>query len=180
MNANKRYLMTKLKQKIKNGLKKDADALLESLSGQAADAAVVKTSIASVSELLAEEKNLTVERKKLSRQIGAARQQDQDPAELIAGVSEISKKLKLIDASIDKETAVIAASLASGAAGEAEADSTAAAALIPAHLAVTEMALDCNLTELQLAHSDSIDEAEWQGFVASKPHANMYLSLIHI
>lgn len=174
MNANKRYLMTKLKQKIKNGLKKDADALLESLSGQAADAAVVKTSIASVSELLAEEKNLTVERKKLSRQIGAARQQDQDPAELIAGVSEISKKLKLIDASIDKETAVIAASLASGAAGEAEADSTAAAALIPAHLVVTEMALDCSLTELQLAHSDSIDEAEWQGFVASKPHANMY------
>ena len=85
--------MLKLKQKIRTGLKKDAAALYESLSVQAADVGLVKTSLGVVSGLLAEEKNHTDERKKLSRQIGVARKQERDPTELIAGVSAISEKL---------------------------------------------------------------------------------------
>ena len=164
--------MSKLKQKIRNGLKKDAEALFESLSGQAADTGQLQASFGVVSELLVEEKNLTVERKKLSRQIGAARKLEQDPAELIAGVSAISNKLKVIDASIDKETALIAENLANGT--DAELDSAAVAPLVPAHLRFQEKALDCDLSELQFNHSDSVDVAEWQDFVSSIPHANVY------
>jgi len=167
--------MSKLKQKIKNGLKKDAEALNESLSGQAADAEVVKASIGVVSQLIDEEKNLTDERKKLSRQIGAARKQGQDPAELIAGVSAISEKLKAIDASIDEETARIAENLKIGSADSgSETDLSAASPQVPTHLKLTEKSLDCDLTELQLAHGDSVDVAEWQDFVGTKPHANVY------
>ena len=164
--------MSKLKRKIKNGLKKDAEALLESLSGQATDSEVVIASVGIVSKLLVEEKNLTDERKKLSRQIGAARKQNQDPAELIAGVSAISEKLKVIDVNIDEEVARIAEDLET--AGATESGSTSTSSPLPAHLSVAEKALACDLTELQLAHSDSIDVAEWQGFVASKAHANVY------
>ena len=165
--------MSKLKRKIKNGLKKDAEALRESLSGQAADSELVQASVGIVSKLLIEEKNLTDKRKKLSRQIGAARKQKQDPAELIAGVSAISAKLKVIDVNIDEEVARIAEDLET--AGATESGSTSTSSPLPAHLSVAEKALACDLTELQLAHSDSIDVAEWQGFVASKAHANVCL-----
>jgi len=164
--------MLKLKQKIRTGLKKDAAALYESLSVQAADVGLVKTSLGVVSELLAEEKNHTDERKKLSRQIGVARKQERDPTELIAGVSAISEKLRALDASIDEEIARIAENL--GVESSSNADSTATNPSIPAHLLAVDKAHDFDLAELQLDCSDSIDVAEWQGFVVSKQHANVY------
>ena len=164
--------MLKLKQKIRTGLKKDAAALYESLSVQAADVGLVKTSLGVVSELLAEEKNHTDERKKLSRQIGVARKQERDPTELIAGVSAISEKLRALDANIDEEIARIAENL--GVESSSNADSTATNRSIPAHLLAVDKALDFDLAELQLDCSDSIDVAEWQGFVVSKQHANVY------
>lgn len=166
--------MSKLKQKIRNGLKKDPEALLVSLTGRAADAGLVKASIGVVSELLSDEKNLTDERKKLSRRIGEARKQGQDPAELIAGVSLISEKLKIIDTGIDEETARIAENIAAGTGGEVEPGSSADIPPVPAHLLAADKALDFDPAELMLAHSDNIDVAEWQAFVDSKPNANVY------
>lgn len=162
--------MSKLKQKIKAGLNKDAAVLLESLTTQASDAASLETSISSLSEYFGEQKNLADNRKKLSRQIGAARKQQQDPAELIAAVSAISEKLKAIDAEIDLEVARVAENVQ---AGKINAD-TADQARIPAHLSIVDKKLDCDAADLIFAHSDDIDISEWQSFVDSQPQANVY------
>jgi len=163
--------MSKLKQKIKTGLNKDAAALIESLSSQASDTALLETSIKSLSEYYEEQKHLTDDRKKRSRQIGAARKQQQDPAELIAEVSAISEKLKAIETEIDLEVARVEENIDSG---KSSADVVTVQPRIPAHLSMVDEKLDCDVSDLRFAHSDEIETSEWQSFVASQPQASVY------
>lgn len=160
--------MSKLKRKIKDGLKKDSDILLESLLVNSTDDESVRQSVATISTLLEQEKIYTHDRKNLSRQIGVVRAQGEDTAELIAGVSGISKKLKLLEADIDLNVAKIAECT------QTEKPANDAVASVPSHLVPVERTLDCAEDLLKLECKDEIDIAEWQRFIESQPQANVY------
>ena len=165
--------MSKLKRKIKEGVRKDSGSLLESLLTESANEDLIKDSVASIGTLIQIEKGLQEDRKKLSRQIGVLRKRGEDTAELIAGVSEISEKIKQLDTDIDHQVAQIENCLNQGK--SAAGDPPSAAQLdVPAHLALVEQALDCDANQLQLGCEPGLDESEWQAFVDSQTHATVY------
>lgn len=169
--------MSKLKRKIRDGIKQDVNSLLQSLLIESGDDELTRKSVADIAILLENEKILTEDRKKLSRQIGTARAQGEDTAELIAGVSEISRKIKQLEADFDQEVAriqgcIVDESTAGNATKRSRAD--AGKPVIPAHLAATNKVLECHVDQLKLACEQNIDVTEWQNFVVSQAHANVY------
>ena len=99
--------MSKLKRKIRDGIKKDINSLLQSLLIDSSDDELIRNSVADISILLEKESLLTEDKKKLSRKIGTARAQGEDTTQLIAGVSEISGKIKQLEVELDQQVAQI-------------------------------------------------------------------------
>ncbi len=159
--------MSTLNQKIRAGLKKDPEALLDMLSLRTEDKSVLQSRLSSITGLLEQEKSVDKERKKLSRQIGAARKENKDPAAIIASVAELSASIKKHNAEIEEQVALIESDLVPE--GGAEAVPTA-----PKHLYFSGRELDCDESSLTITHSDHINELEWQTFTASLGHSNVY------
>lgn len=164
--------MSKLKRKIRDGVRKDIDSLLKSLLINSTDDDSIIKSITSIASLVESESELVEERKKLSRQIGAARAQGEDPAALIARVSEISGKIKQLDVDIDAQVAQIEECRLVDA--EKSHQQSAVQPSGPAHLAIVEKPLDCDIEQLLLACDPDIDVVEWQNFLNSQVQANVY------
>lgn len=162
--------MSKLTNKIKSNVKKDADALYASLCDRVEDKATLKSTIANISKLLADEEALVQERKKLSRQVGAARKDGGDPSALIAQVSAISTQVKSITGRIDERLAELESLLKP--ATEAGVDNGIDSPRWPLHLVVEQKTVDAD--GLQLTHTDNINTGEWQSFVDSISHSNVY------
>ena len=169
--------MSKLKRKIRDGIKKDINSLLQSLLIDSSDDELIRNSVADISILLEKESLLTEDKKKLSRKIGTARAQGEDTTQLIAGVSEISGKIKQLEVELDQQVAQIQACItgaSSGADANKHCQSDVGKIDIPAHLLAVDQALDCKVDQLELACELTIDVTEWQKFVASQAHANVY------
>ena len=164
--------MSQFNQKIRTGLRKDAAALLDELAIRIPDRSSLETRLQAIAELLEQENQLTLERKKVSRQVGAARKVNEDPAELIARVSEISKQIKQLAAKADDEIAQIAGEF------ESSAPSEQALPQLPSHLQRAESVLargeDEDEGALTLAHTDTPDASQWREFTESINHSNIY------
>jgi len=159
--------MSKLTNKIRAGIKKDAEAFYADLCQQVEDRAALKSEITAISELLAQESLLIEDRKKLSRQVGAARKEGSDPSDLIARVSAISAQVKSKGELVDNKIAEIESKLS--------AVSTDQKTLQwPLHLAPEQKEMSVDGSTLQLNHSDTIDVGEWQSFVDSVAHSTVY------
>ena len=159
--------MSKLTNKIRAGIKKDAEAFYADLCQQVEDRAALKSEITAISELLAQESELIEDRKKLSRQVGAARKEGSDPSDLIARVSAISAQVKSKGELVDDKIAEIESKLS--------AVSTDQKTLQwPLHLAPEQKEMSVDGSTLQLNHSDTIDVGEWQSFVDSVAHSTVY------
>lgn len=161
--------MSKLERKIRGGIKKDVTALLESLLMNASDENSVKAAVSTITELVSQEQQLTEDRKKLSRQIGVVKAEGQDASELITGVSRISKEIKQLGTDINLQIEIIDKNIGKGS---TEADG--GAVRCPAHLKMSDDKLSCDVAALTLDHSDDFDLAEWQRYVDSVPHSNVY------
>ena len=160
--------MSQLNQKIRSGLRKNAPALLDELASRVPDRSALETRLQVITEVLEQEKLLTDERKKVSRQVGAARKANEDPAELIARVSEISKQMKQLAAKVDDEIAQIEGEITCEQSAPSEQIS------LPAHLQLAERALPDDVNALTLAHTDTPDVAQWRVFTESMNHSNIY------
>lgn len=165
--------MSKLQKKIRDGIKKDAQSTLEHLLRDSTDDVLIEESVDSISRLMASEKVLIDDRKKLSRQIGEMRRKGEDTTALIAGVSEISGKIKQIGTDIDKQVTQIESCRKSHKPSDDQLESTVQQS-VPAHLLVVDQKLDCDADTLQLASEPTIDLPEWQAFLASQKHSTVY------
>lgn len=163
--------MSKLKRKIKDGVRKDIESTIESLLVDSTDDELINSSVASISALVQSERELLDNRKKLSRQIGTLRKQGEDTSELIASVSEISAKVKQLDTDIDLHITKIEGCLRQGGPAVAQ-DSHLSDR--PAHLSIVTENLECGADKLQLDCVTDLDAAEWQAFVQTQKHATVY------
>jgi len=154
--------------KIRSGINKNPDAVYADLSPQVEDATALKSSITIISEMLQQENELLQERKKLSRQVGAARKEGIDPSELIARISDISVQVKGIATGIDEKIAEIESVLGTVT------DDNDIVPKWPAHLTPEQKPVAFDSTSLKLSHSDTIDVIEWQAFVDSVEHSTVY------
>ena len=160
--------MSQLNQKIRSGLRKNAPALLDELASQVPDRSSLETRLQVITEMLEQEKLLTEERKKVSRQVGAARKANEDPAALIARVSEISKQIKQLTAKVDDEIAQIEGEFTFEKSAPSEQIS------LPTHLQLAKRALSEDVGSLTLAHTDTPDVEQWRVFTESMNHSNIY------
>lgn len=168
--------MSKLSKKIKSGARKDAGALYEDLCDLVEDKtqnkAELKSTIGILSELLTDENALMQERKKLSRQVGAVRKEGGDPQDLIVQVSTISAKVKDVSSRIDDTVSELESTLQSSAESTST-ENRKETQKWPVHLAFQQKS-GAKAEGLQLTHTDRIDVSEWQSFVDSIAHSNVY------
>ncbi len=158
--------MSKLNQKIRTGLRKNSALLLDDLSLKTESPEAVKNSLSKIAALLKQEDQINLDRKKLSRQIGLARKENKDPAAIIEGVSGLTAQIKLLSSQIDDEITIIEQAC--------KPNESLQLPSMPKHLLVVSKALESDVSALTLTHSDVIDEVEWQRYVDSVNHSNVY------
>ncbi len=127
---------------------------------------VIKSGLSGIADLLKQEDQIALDRKKLSRQIGIARKENKDPAAIIKGVSDLTTQIKLLSHQIDEEITLIER--------ECEPAESVSLPSTPKHLRAVAKAVECDTSAWKLAHGDTIDEVEWQAFVDSIDHSNIY------
>ncbi len=163
--------MPKLSQKIRTGLKKNPAALAEEMSRGHANSDLVADTLTSVTGLVTRETELIEERKKLSRQVGAARKEGKDPANIIAQVSAISAEVKQLSTRIEEQIADLESHLEPEQQENAD---TQPERCVPLHLLPETVELDYDIASLELSQTSDIDTVEWQSFVDSISHSNVY------
>jgi len=157
--------MSKLRKKIRSAARKGPDALITDLAGKVGGYTSLEKDIHGIAGLLEQEDALTIERKKTSRLIGAARKAGEDPASHIAKVSEISQRIKNLSDQVDQIVVRIEAAMDRPSAAVEKPDK-------PAHLITVSCAAEGNIHTLK--HEPLTDIDTWQRFVATQPHATIY------
>jgi len=158
--------MSKLNKKIRLAASKDPNALIADLTDRLAGSyPSLDKDVREITRLLEEENTLNIERKKISRLIGAARKSGENPAAHIAEVSELSQRIKQQSDQIDEIVARIDTAI-----GVEKIDSQAAAALEepdkPGHLIVVSGVTEIEVNTLK--HEPLTDIDAWQSFVATQ------------
>jgi len=159
--------MSKLRKKIRSAARKGPDALIADLAGRLVGGYTsLEKDIHGIAGLLEQEDALTIERKKTSRLIGAARKAGEDPASHIARVSEISQGIKNLSDQVDEIVERIESAMDGPSAVAVEKPDR------PAHLILVSSAAESQVHTLK--HEPLTDIDTWQRFVATQPHATIY------
>ena len=162
---------TNLKASIVKGLRKDPEKLLSELSKASGDGttSLLKSNLDAISSLLIAESDKQDERKALSRQIGPAKKNNEDCSALIEQVSLLSNDINSINEQIKHQVTEIESLVES-----ANDSNNSIKANLPQHLIYPDRDTTPLPDGYTVNHTAVADNAEWQEFVETCPHATIY------
>lgn len=165
------------KSNIIKGLRKkpcEVIANLQSLANSDEDAKAISLHLDQISLILEKISAKQDGRRNLSRQIGTAKKKNEDYANLIKQVSEISVEIDSLNVSIEDHVSEINKLITTADENKENKKRELPEHLMPKFLNVSNTNPLDAINEFSLDHNTPLDVNEWQKFVEQNPHGTVY------